>query len=95
MCQFGKVMLVIIDVSECRIVPVIVLAGEQLHTARRGQWLGVHIHVLDTLRRQCVNVGSPVFRSAIAAEAFHPDIIREEENNVGLLPGLRRCASRH
>ena len=88
-------MLVIIDVSECRIIPVIVLAGKQLHTARRGQWLGIHIHVLDALRCQCVDVGSLVFSSAIAAEALHSDVIRKKENNVGLLLGLGRGASSH
>ena len=89
MRQLCEVMLIIIDVPECTIIPVIILTCKELHTAWRRQRLGVHIHVLDALRSQCVYVRSLVLRSAVASEALHANVVGKEEDNVGFLFCLR------
>lgn len=78
-------MLIIVDIAEIYIIPVIVNACHRLYTTGATERHGMHVAVKDTLPGELVDVRRFVGYSAVAAECLGTDVVRQYEYNIRAL----------
>ena len=71
-----------IERAEVEPIPIVVLAGHQLHARVRAQRLSIRVAKLDAFGGQAIEYRRLVARAAITSNSLHTDVISHDEDDI-------------